>query len=391
MRARGCAGTRATSTSWAHSGCAGRSWADCSPLFKKIGLARPGEPPARDRRANPRGAAGGSDRSPLPLSKAGRSAGLPVMDDINAADLLGVGYFNFTIKDGRRFSVADGYLRPALSRANLTVVAHAETYRVMVDGGRCTGVLVRHDRELRRVQATAEVILSAGVIGSPRLLLLSGIGPADELQQLGIPVVANLEGVGRNLQDHVLLPGLSTQPRALFRRAQQRGREHVVVEVGSRLTAPDIQPVLVEFPLATPDVAARLPYDRCYTICPSVVRPASRGAVTLASADSAVAPIIDVNFLSSDADMRAMHAAVALCRELGAADAFARFGAREVMPGPLGHVDMADFIRQTASTYFHPDQHLLHGVRPCLVLSIPRSGFTASTGCAWPMRRSCRP
>ena len=249
------------------------------------------------------------------------------------------------------------------------MVTHAETYRVMVDGGRCTGVLVRHDRELRRVQATAEVILSAGVIGSPRLLLLSGIGPADELQRLGIPVVANLEGVGRNLQDHVLLAGLVYAAQGTLPPVRNNGAESTLWwKSDSRLTAPDIQPVLVEFPLATPDVAARLPHDRCYTICPSVVRPASRGAVTLASADSAVAPIIDVNFLSSDADMRAMHAAVALCRELGAADAFARFGAREVMPGPLGHVDMADFIRQTASTYFHPTSTCCMGYGPACVV-----------------------
>ena len=139
------------------------------------------------------------------------------MDDINAADLLRGRLFQLHHQGRPPFQRRGRLPVSALSRANLTVVAHAETYRVMVDGGRCTGVLVRHDRELRRVQATAEVILSAGVIGSPRLLLLSGIGPADQLQRLGIPVVANLEGVGRTLQDHLLLAGLVYAAQALFR------------------------------------------------------------------------------------------------------------------------------------------------------------------------------
>ena len=265
---------------WAHSGCAGFSWADVLPLFKKIEDWR--GPASRLRgTGGPIHVAPPEDPNPLATAfiEAGRSAGLPVMDDINAADLLGVGYFNFTIKDGRRFSVADGYLRPALSRANLTVVAHAETYRVMVDGGRCTGVLVRHDRELRRVQATAEVILSAGVIGSPRLLLLSGIGPADELQRLGIPVVANLEGVGRNLQDHVLLAGLVYAAQGTLPPVRNNGAESTLWwKSDSRLTAPDIQPVLVEFPLATPDVAARLPHDAATrsALASSVPRRAAR-------------------------------------------------------------------------------------------------------------------
>jgi choline dehydrogenase len=235
------------------------------------------------------------------------------------------------------------------------VVAHAQAERVMVDGTRCAGVEFRRDGELRKVQATAEVILSAGVIGSPRILLLSGIGPADELERLGIPVVANLEGVGRNLQDHVLLAGLVYECLGPLPPVRNNGAESTLWwKSDSRLITPDIQPVFIEFALATAAVAARVPHERCYTICPSVVRPASRGAVTLVSADPAAPPAIDVNFLSRDADMTAMLAAVELCREIGAADAFRPFRAREVMPGPLNRADMADFIRQTASTYFHP-------------------------------------
>ena len=355
---------------WAYAGCPGWSWADVLPLFKKI---EDWQGPANSLRGSGGPIYVAPPENPNPLAtaflEAGRSAGLPVLDDINASDLIGVGYFNFTIKDGRRFSVADGYLRPALSRGNLTLVTQAETDRVLVEGTRCTGVEFRRDGELRRARATAEVILSAGVIGSPRILLLSGIGPAAELERLGIPVVADLEGVGRNLQDHVLLAGLVYECKGPLPPLRNNGAESTLWwKSDARLTGPDIQPVFIEFALATSAVAARLPHDRCYTICPSIVRPASRGMVTLASADPAAAPIIDVNFLSRDADIRAMLAALELCRELGAGEAFAQFRAREVMPGPLGRAEMADFIRQTASTYFHPASTCGMGHGPACVV-----------------------
>jgi choline dehydrogenase len=363
-------GHRTDFDSWAYAGCAGWSWADVLPLFKKI---EDWHGPASDWRGTGGPIYVAPPAHPNPLAtafiEAGRSIGLPVLDDVNGADLLGVGYFNLTVKDGRRFSVADGYLRPALPRANLTVLTYAEADRVMVEGARCTGVEFRHEGVVRKVGATSEVILSAGVIGSPRILLLSGIGPAGELQQLGIPVVADLAGVGRNLQDHVLLAGLVYEGKGDLPPVRNNGAESTLWwKSDSRLPGPDIQPVLIEFALATADVAARLPHDRCYTICPSVVRPASRGTVTLTSADPDARPIIDVNFLSRDADVKAMLTAVELCRDLGAGDAFAPFRAREVMPGPLGRADMIDFIRRTASTYFHPTSTCAMGHGPADVV-----------------------
>jgi choline dehydrogenase len=355
---------------WAYAGCAGWSWADVLPLFKKI---EDWQGPASDQRGTGGPIYVAPPAEPNPLATAfiegSRSIGLPVMDDINASDPLGAGYFNFTVRDGRRFTVADGYLRPALSRANLTVVTHAHTDRVLIEGARCTGVEFRRNGELQKVQATSEVILSAGVIGSPRILLLSGIGPADDLERLGIPVVAHLEGVGRNLQDHVLLAGLVYECQGPLPPVRNNGAESTLWwKSDSRLISPDIQPVFIEFALATAAVAARLPHERCYTICPSVVRPASRGAVTLASADPSAPPAIDVNFLSRDADINAMLAAVELCREIGAADAFRPFRAREVMPGPLRRADMVNFIRQTASTYFHPASTCSMGNGPASVV-----------------------
>ena len=211
----------------------------------------------------------------------------------------------------------------------------------------------RSDRSVAR--ARREVILAGGAFNTPQLLMLSGIGDPKVLSRYGISARAELLGVGRNLQDHVLLAGLVYESKGPLPPLRNNGAESTLWwKSNLRLIAPDIQPVFIEFPLATAEVAARLPHDHCYTIAPSVVRPASRGSVTLSSDDAAVAPIIDVNFLSRDADVTAMLAAVELCREIGASDAFRPFRAREVIPGPLGRTAMIEFIRNTASTYFHP-------------------------------------
>lgn len=359
-------GHRADFDSWAYAGCAGWSWDDVLPLFKRI---EDWQGPPSDLRGTGGPLYVTPPVAPNPLATAfiegAREVGLPVMPDINVAEPLGAGYFNMTIKDGRRFSVADAYLKPALARPNLTVITHAETDRVLFEGTRCVGVEYRQNGQVQRAMAHSEVVLSAGVIGSPRILLLSGVGPEDELRALNIPVVAPLSGVGRNLQDHPLLGGLVYECRGELPPLRNNGAESTLWwKSDSRLIGPDIQPVFIEFPLATPELASRLPSSNCYTISPSVVRPASRGSVTLTSADPTVAPLIDVNFLSRDADINAMLAAVTLCREIGNASAFAPFRAREVMPGTLGRSEMIDFIRNAVSTYFHPTSTCAMGHAP---------------------------
>ena len=350
---RGCP---ADYDSWAYAGCAGWSWADVLPLFKKIENWQ-GPPCSLRGTGGPIYVTPPVDPSPLAAAfiEGGRSVGLPVLHDINGPEMLGVGYFNLTVKNGERFSVVDGYLRPALSRTNLTVLTHAETDRVMLSGTRCTGVEYRHEGKVQRASATCEVILSAGVVGSPRILLLSGIGPEDELRALRIPVSADLCGVGRNLQDHALLAGLVYECKGPLPPVRNNGAESTLWwKSDPRLIGPDIQPVFIEFPLASPVLASQLPHDQCYTISPSIVRPASRGSVQLTSSNPADAPVIDVNFLSRDADIKAMLSAVELCRAIGASDAFTPFRASEAMPGPLGRSEMIRFIRNAVSTYFHP-------------------------------------
>lgn len=225
---------------------------------------------------------------------------------------------------------------------------------MLIENGRCVGVEYKHDGSLTTARCNGEVIVCSGAFGSPRLLLLSGIGPADDLTALGIDVVADLPGVGRNLQDHVLLAGVIYESNAQLPPPVNNGVEaHILWKSDQRMTAPDIQPLIVEFPFPTPELADQAP-AMGYTILPSLIRPTSRGVVKLTSADPAADLHIDMNFLASPGDRAALHAALALSRQLGEADAFKSFRKREVMPGTLSGEELEDFIRTSATTYFHP-------------------------------------
>lgn len=295
---------------------------------------------------------------PNPIAQAlvegAKSVGLPYIDDNNSGRMEGVSYFNMTIQDGLRFSVTKAYLRPALSRPNLTVLTRAMTHRLRFSGTHCTGVEFVHEGALKFVQASREVILSAGAINSPQLLLLSGVGPAADLAALGIPVVADLPGVGKNLQDHILLAGINYECNGDLPTPRNNAAESTLWwKSSSRLYSPDLQPVIIEVPFVTPELASQVP-PNSYAIAPGLVRPASRGSVKLRTADPTAAPLIDMNYLGVDADMQALLAAVELCREIGGSQAFAPFRKREIMPGKLGRTDMMEFIRQSTTTFFHP-------------------------------------
>jgi choline dehydrogenase len=294
--------------------------------------------------------------------EAAREIGLPVVEDNNGAQMEGASYFNLTIKNGRRNSVMNAYLAPALERPNLTCLTEAETTRLLIEGGRCRGVEFIRAGSVETAVADREVIVCAGAIGSPRLLLLSGIGPADELTRLGVPVACDLPGVGRNLQDHVLLAGLNYEVKGDLPPTRNNAAESTLWwKSDSRLIAPDLQPVIIEFPFASAELADQVP-PNCYAIAPGLVRPASRGSVTLTSADPSVAPAIDMNYLAADADVRALLVCLDLCLEIGAADAFAPYRKREVLPNTRDKAKLAEFVRSSAFTFFHPTSSCKMGI-----------------------------
>ncbi len=340
---------------WAYEGNPGWDWRSVLPIFKRI---ENWQGPASDLRGvgGPMYVTPPERVGPLAAAcrEAGGEVGLKVIEDLNGESMEGIGYFNLTIKDGRRFSVVHAYLQPARARPNLTVATDAEVHRLTFDGRTCTGVEYAAGGTRLSVRASREVILCAGAIGSPRVLLLSGVGPVDALRALGLNVVADLPGVGRNLQDHTLVGGVAYEMVGDLPPLVNNGAETTWwwKSSVSRLV-PDTQPVLIEFPFATPELADRLT-PNSFTLAPSVVRTGSRGSVTLASADPSVPPTIDINYLESRADVDALVAAIGLCREMGASKPFDGLRKRELMPGNLGRAAMEEFVRNGATTYFHP-------------------------------------
>ncbi len=340
---------------WAYLGNDGWDWKSVLPLFKRIENWQ-GPPSDLRGTGGPMHVAPPATVGPLAEAcrEAGREVGLKVIDDLNGADMEGIGYFNLTIKDGKRFSVADAYLRPALGRPNLTLVMHADAHRLLFNASTCIGVEYAADGAMTSVRATREVIVCTGAIGSPRLLLLSGIGPAAELRRLGIPVVAELAGVGLNLHDHPLAGGVAYEAVGDLPPLVNNGAETTWWwKSNASKLVPDMQPVLIEFPFATPELAGNLT-PNCFTLVPSVVRSGSRGSVTLASTNPAVHPRIDINFLESRADIDAFVAAIELCREMGGSKAFDGLRKRELMPGKLSRAELENYVRDGATTYFHP-------------------------------------
>jgi choline dehydrogenase len=350
--------------SWAVAGNPGWDWAHVAAIFTRVEDWH-GPASSSRGRGGPMYVAPPVDPNPIAAAfvEAGPSVGLPIVEDHNDVSMEGTSFFNLTVKDGKRFSVTRAYLDPAMERANLTVITHAEVHRLVLEGRRCVGVEILHDGAVRVMRADREVILCAGVIGSPRALLLSGIGPEADLRHIGIPVIVDLPGVGRNLQDHPLLAGINYECDGPLPPPRNNAAEATLWwRSEPDVVSPDIQPVLIELPFVTPELAHQLPHDQCYAIAPSVVRVASRGSVMLRSADPSVSPAIDMAYLACDSDLRAMLAAVELCRELGASRAFTPFRKREVMPGPLRRQAMIEFIRQATTTYFHPTSSCKMGI-----------------------------
>ena len=259
--------------SWAYQGNPGWGWQSVLAVYKRI---EDWHGPRSDYRGTGGPLYVAPPVEPNPIARAfvegGREVGLPVVEDLNAEKMEGIGFFNMTIKDGKRYSVARAYLHPAMSRPNLTVLTGAETYRLILEGTRCVGVEYNHGGELKTIRAQHEVILCAGVIGSPRALLLSGIGPAADLKALGIPVVVDLPGVGKNLQDHPLLGGINYECKGTLPAPRNNGAESTLWwKSDANLICPDIQPVILEFAFATPELADRLPHENCYAIAPSEI------------------------------------------------------------------------------------------------------------------------
>ena len=366
---------------WAdEEGCAGWSFQDVLPYFRRF--------EDNERFSNAWHGTGGpiavSDPiSPHSMSKvfvrAAQEAGLPYNPDFNGERQEGCGLYQVTQRRGRRSSAAIEYLRPALRRPSLAVRTGAMATRILVERGRATGVeYVEGDATSRNtVRAGTEVLVTAGAIGSPKLLLLSGIGPADELRTLGIAVVHDLPGVGRNLQDHidVYVIGELGGPHSYNKHTQL----HRQLWAGVQYYAFGCGPVTSNLAEAggfwyadpgarSPDVqfhflpgsgleagVIKLCEHGC-TLNSAFLRPRSRGTVRLASADPFAHPLIDPNYLADEYDRRMSIAGLRLAREIMAQPAFRPYLRAERLPGPEVRTDaeVLAYARQHGKTDYHP-------------------------------------
>ena len=240
--------------------------------------------------------------------------------------------------DGTRVSAVGAFLRPALSRPNLTLLLNTNVVKLNFKGTRCVGVKIMTDGAIKDIAADKEVILAAGSINSPKLLMLSGVGEAKALRSLGIDVVENLPGVGENLQDHVLVSGVVFKYKG---KMPDRPADSNAVEAEAYLSSgpssdTDINLVLHQLPVVTPEVASRFgtPPADAFTIAPALVQPTSKGSVRLASNNFHDAAVIDGNYLGTDHDFVAIVRAIEAARELGNQHAFNSLRESELIPGP---------------------------------------------------------
>ena len=294
------------------------------------------------------------------MLEAALETGYPSTEDFNGAEMQGAGYNSVSINDDDTRAGTYMYLRNAPS--NLTITTHAQVRRLVIENGRCTGVeYARTDGRnggLQRVEAAQEVILSAGAIDSPRLLMLSGVGPADHLRQMGIDVKVDSPGVGQNLMDH-LLTGVVYESKKDVPLATWANHSETTLfwpddERGVGL-CPGMQIQFIHIPFA-PEGFTAPEEGHGYTVTPGPNRILSRGEVTLSSASPDDAPLINFNYLKEEADLAAHVRGIRMSREIGEANALKEWRKREVLPGPERKTDaeLRDFVRRAASTIYHP-------------------------------------
>jgi choline dehydrogenase len=316
-------------------------------------------------------------RSPNPLSEAfveaAQQCGYSRNQDFNGAQQEGFGFYQVTQFEGKRCSTAAAFLQPVMKRPNLTVRTGVQVFDIIVEKRRAVALSFQQGEGSTQEKAEREIIICAGAIGSPQLLMLAGIGPAEHLRSLGIPVTCDLPGVGGNLQDHVAVPVVyqCTQPITLANAESVKSVAKYMCFKNGMLTsnvaesggftktnpassAPDLQfhfgpGYYVDHGFATFK-------GHAYTFGPTMIRPYSRGSIALRSSNPLDSPVIRANYFQDKRDMDVMLEGVKLARTLAAAKAFDKYRGREMHPGPDAVDDKAllDHIAKYAATLYHP-------------------------------------
>jgi choline dehydrogenase len=371
-------GHREDYEAWAESGCSGWSWAEVEPAFARTAAGPFPLAEARDRHLLTEA-----------FVEAARGAGI-ACSDLNGEENEGVGYVPVSQRRGRRFSVVDGYLRPAMRRPNLTVLTDAEVTRVLVERGGAVGIAYRLDGTGEE-EALAErsVVLCAGAIGTPHLLQLSGIGPREQLAEAGVDVVHELPGVGANLLDHLasgilaLTDGVETLATAQSLRNLARwalwGRGPLTSNVGEGAAfvrtrpdarTPDLE--LVFAPVLFEEEGLKQPTEHGMTLAVVLLHPRSIGSVTLRSSDPLEPPAIDPRYLSDPGgeDVRTLLTGLRLARRVLSQEPLAHYVSSELLPGAEAESDdaLVAHVRARSQTLYHPVGTCRMGTDPLAVV-----------------------
>lgn len=379
---------------WARLGNAGWGWDDCLPYFKKIESYPAGDPRHRGH-DGPIGVTATPLESMNPTSRAfiegGRQAGYPFNPDMNEGNPYGMAQMQGNYADGERHSASARYLRPALHRPNLTVVTGALVGRVILEGQRAIGIEYLHRGRTETVRADREVILSGGVVNSPQLLQLSGIGDPADIRPHGIAVRHELPGVGRNLKDHIAV-GVKqrlTKPYSLLATLKPLAMvkalgQYLLFRSGptavggleawahlktrAELDYPDLQ--IYTVPLLYNDHGRDVIREEGFQAVMNGSRPLSVGTVRIRSADPAAAPDIDPRYFSEPDDLRVLRDGIRITREIFAQRAYDAFRGSEYAPGAEATSDAAldAYIRANANTLYHPVGTCKMGLDPMAVV-----------------------
>jgi len=364
---------------WRQLGNAGWSFTDVLPYFRRAEDQERGEDELHGV-GGPLSVRDVSEPHPLceAFIEACEQAGIPRTDDFNGASQEGAGYFQLTTRKGRRWSTARGYLAPARRRGNLAVVSNALTTRILFEGRRAVGVEYRKDGATHTARANGEVILSSGAFNSPQLLQLSGVGPADLLAQHGIKVIADMKGVGADLQDHYqarlnyrsrthntindMMGSLTGRVAAGLRYALLRkgfltigaGYAGAFAKTDPMMATPDVQFHFILF--SADSVGQKLHPWPGFLASICQLRPESRGFVRIKSSDPAQAPAIQPRYMTAQADRDTMVAGLKLLRRVMSRPAMMRYIDEELAFGQKIHSDddYLEYARQRGTTVFHP-------------------------------------
>lgn len=341
---------------WAYNGAPGWSYADALPYFQKV--------EDQEDDTSPWAGHGGmmsvinaGKHNPNPTSRAFIDAclelGYPPTEDFNGPNMEGVGWHHVNIKDGKRHSANEAYLEPFLGvRPNLTLLTGAQTTRLLFEGKRCVGVEYVANGETQTVRADNEVIVCAGAIESPHILMNSGIGYPEHLSEFGIQVVADVPGVGKNFHNHVLTGLIYECKQPVPQGNNNLSESALFCKSEPGWVGPDIQMGFVHVPFS---IIVGQNHPNSITILPGVVRPLSRGWIRLASANPLDKPLINPNYLGNHSDLVRLKDAVKLGREIFHTNAFSDWVGEELMPGPGVQTEdeLLQFTKDNAASYHH--------------------------------------